>query len=294
MTSNGTMTAETTRTPRPKRRTVPAPTQPLPLIEEPQRLAPEDARELSKPYFERLAVLDWGTHQHQYVRNTLIEMNLSLVRYVARRFRSRGESVEDVLQVGAVGLIKAIDRYDVYRHVEFSTLAVPYIQGEIRRYFRDTTWPVHVPRRLQELRIDLARAVDDLEARGSHAPSSAELAEHMGLSKDEVTEGLLACNGYETDSIDRPLPAAEERRPALVADVMGNEDPALGLAENVQALKPHLAQLDERERTLLKLRFGADMTQAEIGQELNLSQMHISRLLNRACTKLREGLLTEA
>lgn len=273
---------------------VPGPSVPLPPVKEPQRLAPSEARELSKVFFERLAVLEEGPPEYRYVRNTLIEMNLSLVRYVARRFRSRVESTEDVIQVGTIGLIKAIDRYDVYRDVEFTTLAVPYIRGEIRRFFRDATWSVHVPRRLQELRIDLARAFEELEARSTHDPSTAELAEHLQLPEDEVEQGIIACNGYETDSIDRPIRSAGKRQTGLVADLMGGDDPALELVENVQALKPHLAQLDQRERVLLRLRFGAEMTQAEIGEELDLSQMHISRLLNRAYTKLREGLLAEA
>ncbi|MER6312064.1 SigB/SigF/SigG family RNA polymerase sigma factor [Streptomyces sp. NPDC001657] len=266
----------------------------MPAIEQPQRLAPKDAREMSKVFFERLAVLEEGTSEYQYVRNTLIEMNLSLVRYVARRFRSRSESSEDVLQVGTIGLIKAIDRYDVEWDVEFTTLAVPYIHGEIRRFFRDTTWSVHVPRRLQELRIDRARAFDDLEAADNHNPSPAELAAHLKLPEDEVREGLIACNGYDTDSIDRPIQTTGKNQAGLVADLMGNNDPALDLAENIQALKPHLAQLDERERHLLQIRFGEEMTQADIGRELNLSQMHISRLLTRICTKLRKGLLAEA
>ncbi|MEU5208632.1 SigB/SigF/SigG family RNA polymerase sigma factor [Streptomyces sp. NPDC020742] len=273
---------------------LPAPAVPLPTVEEPQRLAPADARELSKLFFERLAVLDEGTAEYAYVRNTLIEMNLSLVRFVARRFRSRGESAEDVLQVGTIGLIKAIDRYDVYRDVEFTTLAIPYIRGEIRRFFRDATWSVHVPRRLQELRIDLARAFEELEARGNHDPSAQQLAHYLGLAEEEVREGLLASNGYDADSIDRPLQTGGARQTGLVADLVGADDPALDLAEHVQALKPHLARLDARQRTLLRMRFGAEMTQAEIGNALGLSQMYVSRLLSRTFATLRKGLLAES
>ncbi|MGW3010103.1 SigB/SigF/SigG family RNA polymerase sigma factor [Streptomyces sp. NPDC001219] len=273
---------------------VPEPTV-LPRVPAPQRVAPADARELSKLFLQRLEEVEEGTQEYQYVRNTLIEMNLSLVRYVARRFSSRRESMEDVLQVGTIGLIKAIDRYDPSRDVEFTTLAVPYIQGEIKRFFRDTTWSVRVPRRLQELRIDLSRAREELEGQGSHEPSVAELADHLGMTEDEVAEGLVACNGYDSDSIDRPIQAGGggKQETGLVADLIGTEDPALALAEDVQALKPHLAKLEDRDRTLLQLRFGAEMTQAEIGEELGLSQMHVSRLLTRACTTLRKGLLAE-
>ncbi|MFH8574160.1 SigB/SigF/SigG family RNA polymerase sigma factor [Streptomyces sp. NPDC017993] len=268
----------------------------LPLVEDGRHIAPLDARRLSKLFFERLSVLEEGTAEYQYARNTLIEMNLSLVRYVARRFRSRGQEMEDVVQVGTIGLIKAIDRFDVSLENEFTTFAVPYITGEIKRFFRDTTWSVHVPRRLQELRVDLARAREQLEGQGIAEPSVADLAEFLELPEEEVVEGLVACNGYDSDSIDRPIESGggKKQQTGLVADLIGNEDPALALAEDLQALKPLLAQFDERERTLIELRFGAEMTQAEIGKELGVSQMHVSRLLARALATLREGLLAEA
>ena len=267
----------------------------VPRVEEAQRVAPQDARRLSKVFFERLSDLEEGTPEYQYARNTLIEMNLSLVRYVARRFRSRGQEMEDIIQVGTIGLIKAIDRFDVSLENEFTTFAIPYITGEIKRFFRDTTWSVHVPRRLQELRVDLARAREELEGRGNPEPSVAELAAQLGLGEDEVIEGLVACNGYDAGSIDRPIEAGgSEQQTGLVADLIGNEDPALALAEDLHALKPHLAQLNERERTLLELRFGSEMTQTEIGEEMGLSQMHVSRLLTRTYATLRESLLAEA
>ncbi|PBC86951.1 RNA polymerase, sigma subunit, RpsG/SigG [Streptomyces sp. 2224.1] len=292
MSSNSTMNVGTELETTPQECAAPAPSV-LPRIQAPLRVAPSDARELSKQFLLRLQELEEGTPEYQYARNTLIEMNLSLVRYVARRFSSRQESMEDVLQVGTIGLIKAIDRYDPSRDVEFTTLAVPYIQGEIKRFFRDTTWSVRVPRRLQELRIDLARAREELESEGSHEPSVAELAARLDLAEDEVAEGLVASNGYDSDSIDRPVQAGggKQQTTGLVADLMGAEDPALALAEDIQALKPHLAELDDRERTLLQLRFGEEMTQSEIGAELGLSQMHVSRLLTRVCTTLRKGLL---
>ncbi|MFE3884811.1 SigB/SigF/SigG family RNA polymerase sigma factor [Streptomyces lydicus] len=295
MSSNSTMNAGTESEAGSQECAAPAPTV-LPQIQVPLRVAPSDARELSKQFLLRLQELEEGTPEYQYARNTLIEMNLSLVRYVARRFSSRRESMEDVLQVGTIGLIKAIDRYDPSRDVEFTTLAVPYIQGEIKRFFRDTTWSVRVPRRLQELRIDLARAREELESEGRHEPSVADLAARLDLAEDEVAEGLVASNGYDSDSIDRPVQAGggKQQTTGLVADLMGTEDPALTLAEDIQALKPHLAGLDERERTLLRMRFGEEMTQSEIGAELGLSQMHVSRLLTRVCTTLRKGLLSGA
>ncbi|WP_407554846.1 SigB/SigF/SigG family RNA polymerase sigma factor [Streptomyces sp. Pv4-95] len=268
---------------------------PLPPVEEARRVAPRDARRLSKMFFDRLALLEEGTAEYQYARNTLIEMNLSLVRYAASRFRSRGQEMEDIVQVGTIGLIKAIDRFDIALENEFTTFAVPYIVGEIKRFFRDTTWSVHVPRRLQELRVDLARAREDLEGQGIHDPSVAELAEHLDLGQEEVIEGLVACNGYSADSIDRPIETTGGRQQTgLVADLIGKEDPELARAEDVQALKPLIDKLDDRAKTLLQLRFGAEMTQSEIGEELGISQMHVSRLLSRACNHLREGLLAES
>ncbi|MFG2895363.1 SigB/SigF/SigG family RNA polymerase sigma factor [Streptomyces sp. NPDC048248] len=266
----------------------------LPVVDDTKRVAPQDARRLSKLFFDRLADLEEGTPEYQYARNALIEMNLSLVRYVARRFRSRGQEMEDVVQVGTIGLIKAIDRFDVSLENEFTTFSIPYITGEIKRFFRDTTWSVHVPRRLQELRVDLARAREQLEGRGIAEPSVADLAAHLELSEEEIIEGLVACNGYDADSIDRPIEAGGKQQTGLVADLIGDEDPALELAENLHALKPHLARLDERERTLLELRFGAELTQTEIGAEMGLSQMHVSRLLARTYATLRENLLTDA
>ncbi|MET8022277.1 sigma-70 family RNA polymerase sigma factor, partial [Streptomyces decoyicus] len=149
-----------------------------------------------------------------------------------------------------------------------------------------------MPRRLQELRIELARAREQLEGQGVHEPSVADLATHLDVDEAEVAEGVVAANGYHTDSIDRPIQASGSmQQTGLVADLMGTEDPALALAENIQALKPHLAELGDRDRTLLELRFGAEMTQAEIGEELDLSQMHVSRLLTRIYARLRKEML---
>src|SRR6478735_7997451 len=177
----------------------------LPWIEDAGLIAPQDARRLSRLFFDRLQALDEGTPEHQYARNTLIEMNLSLVRFAAGRFRNRGSGdMEDIVQVGTIGLIKAIDRFDLAREVEFTSFAVPYIVGEIKRFFRDTTWAVHVPRRLQELRVDLAKAKERLAAVLDRQPSVHELAVDLDLSDDEVIEGLVASNGYMAGSLDAP------------------------------------------------------------------------------------------
>ncbi|MDJ0343566.1 RNA polymerase sigma factor SigF [Streptomyces sp. H10-C2] len=265
----------------------------LPRLECPGKLAPKDARQLSKLFFDRLRTLDEGTHDYQYARNTLIELNISLVNFAAGRFRNRSEPREDIVQVGTIGLIKAIDRFDLSREVEFTTFAIPYITGEIKRFFRDTSWAVHVPRRLQELRLELAKANEELAGRLDRAPTTGELAELLDLTPAEVTEGQLASNGYVAGSIDIPAGEEEGSSEGALADRLGDIDPALENVENFHALKPLLAGLAPRERRILRMRFGAEMTQAEIGAELGISQMHVSRLLNRTLTRLRGQLLVQ-
>ncbi|MFF7203518.1 SigB/SigF/SigG family RNA polymerase sigma factor [Streptomyces sp. NPDC008141] len=271
----------------------------LPWVENAGKLAPKNAKSLSKVFFDRLKVLEEGTHEYQYARNTLIEMNLSLVQFAARRFRNRGSGeMEDVIQVGTIGLIKAIDRFDLSREVEFTSFAIPYIVGEIKRFFRDTSWAVHVPRRLQELRTELAKAKDELAAVLDRDPTVKELAELLELTEDEVREGLVAANGYTAGSLDTPNADSDDapvgaRTGRAYADILGGDDPYMELVEDLHSLAPLLEQLDEREKRILQMRFGQEMTQAEIGRELNVSQMHVSRLLTRTLTKLRTGMLTD-
>ncbi|MEW1719968.1 RNA polymerase sigma factor SigF [Streptomyces sp. NPDC093109] len=267
----------------------------LPRIEDPGAIAPKDARALSKLFFDRLQLLEEGTPEHSYARNTLIEMNQSLVRYAAGRFRNRGAGdMEDILQVGTIGLIKAIDRFDLSREVEFTTFAVPYIVGEIKRFFRDTSWAVHVPRRLQELRVELAKARDQLAGTLDREPTVRELAALLDIPEEEVVEGLVATNGYTAGSLD--LPAGDEHGSGggrTFADVLGEPDPAMEKVENLHALAPLLERLDPRERGIVEMRFGREMTQSQIGAELGVSQMHVSRLLSRILTRLRSGMLVE-
>ncbi|MEU9205350.1 RNA polymerase sigma factor SigF [Streptomyces sp. NPDC048332] len=269
----------------------------LPWIEDAGKVAPTDARELSRLFFDRLQVLEEGTPAHQYARNTLIEMNLSLVRFAAGRFRNRGSGdMEDIVQVGTIGLIKAIDRFDLSREVEFTSFAVPYITGEIKRFFRDTSWAVHVPRRLQELRVDIAKTKEALAGELDRDPTVPELAEHLGLSEDEVTEGIVAANGYTAGSLDMPAAADAGQHGATgrtFADVLGSPDPAMETVENLHALAPLLEDLDERERRIIDMRFGQEMTQSQIGAELGISQMHVSRLISRILHRLRDGMTVE-
>ncbi|WP_031486629.1 SigB/SigF/SigG family RNA polymerase sigma factor [Streptomyces bicolor] len=263
----------------------------LPRIEDPTRVRPQEARELSRQFFDRLVMLEEGTREFQYVRNTLIEMNLSLVGYAASRFRARGDSLEDIVQVGTIGLIKAIDRFEVSREVEFTTFAVPYIVGEIKRFFRDTSWAVHVPRRLQEARAELARATEELGSRLGRTPTTRELSQLMSLSEDEVIEARKASNCYQCASLDAAVAGDAEKGESVLADLLGEEDPSLELVEDFHSLAPLIDGLDDRERRIIHLRFVEELTQAQIADRIGVSQMHVSRLISRIIKQLRAGLL---
>ncbi|MEZ0070441.1 RNA polymerase sigma-B factor [Streptacidiphilus sp. MAP12-20] len=249
----------------------------------------DDAKALSHELFERLRSLEEGTPEYSYVRNTLVELNLALVRFAAARFRHRSEPTEDLLQVGIVGLIKAINRFDPERGVEFATFALPTISGELKRFFRDTSWAVRVPRRLQELRLQLAKATDDLAQTLEREPTDGELAQHLHLTETEVAEGRAAGNAYTAGTLEAPDDdgdGAQLRR-------LGYLDQGIEGVENLEALRPLMAALPDRERTILALRFTEELTQAEIGARLGISQMHVSRILSRVLGELRSALLAE-
>ena len=268
----------------------------LPWIDDATGVAPQDARVLSKLFFDRLQELEEGTHAYSYARNTLIEMNLALVHFAAARYRNRpATDREEIVQVGTIGLIKAIDRFDLSRETEFTTFAIPYIVGEMKRFFRDTSWAVHVPRRLQELRVELSKAKEHLALKLDRDPTVAELAGFLELEDDEIIEGLVASNGYTAGSLDTPWTDAEsgsDGEGRTFADSIGECDPAMELIEDFNSLAPLIGELSERDRTLLRMRFGEEMTQAQIGEAMGYSQMHVSRLLSRTLARLRAGLLT--
>jgi RNA polymerase sigma-B factor len=257
-----------------------------PLLARAEHSAPDrtQAREL----FERLSSLQADDPERARIRATLVELHLPLVEYLARRFRNRGEWLDDLTQVATIGLIKSIDRFDLDRGVEFSTYATPTIVGEIKRHFRDKGWAVRVPRRLQELKLSLTKAIGDLAQREGRAPTVSELAAHLQMSEEEVLEGLESANAYSTVSLDAP-DSGDEDAPA-VADSLGMVDDALEGVEYRESLKPLLERLPPREKKILLLRFFGNMTQSQIAAELGISQMHVSRLLARTLAQLREGL----
>ncbi|GAA5615101.1 RNA polymerase sigma factor RpoD [Streptomyces platensis] len=250
---------------------------------------PQD-RSGARAMFYELRKLPDGSPERAELRNTLVRMHLPLVEHLARRFRNRGEPLDDLTQVATIGLIKSVDRFDPERGVEFSTYATPTVVGEIKRHFRDKGWAVRVPRRLQELRLSLTTATAELSQRHGRAPTVHELAEHLAISEEEVLEGLESANAYSTLSLD--VPDTDDESPA-VADTLGAEDEALEGVEYRESLKPLLEDLPPREKKILLLRFFGNMTQSQIAQEVGISQMHVSRLLARTLAQLRDKLLVE-
>ncbi|MFD7263903.1 RNA polymerase sigma factor SigF [Streptomyces sp. NPDC059874] len=250
---------------------------------------PRDRSGARALFFELRALPD-GSPEKAELRNRLVRMHLPLVEHLARRFRNRGEPLDDLTQVATIGLIKSVDRFDPDRGVEFSTYATPTVVGEIKRHFRDKGWAVRVPRRLQELRLSLTTATAELSQQHGRSPTVHELAERLGISEEEVLEGLESANAYSTLSLD--VPDTDDESPA-VADTLGAEDEALEGVEYRESLKPLLEGLPPREKRILLLRFFGNMTQSQIAQEVGISQMHVSRLLARTLAQLREKLLVE-
>ncbi|MGY3204001.1 RNA polymerase sigma factor SigF [Streptomyces sp. TE5632] len=250
---------------------------------------PQD-RSGARTLFLELRTLQDGSPEYAELRNRLVRMHLPLVEHLARRFRNRGEPLDDLTQVATIGLIKSVDRFDPDRGVEFSTYATPTVVGEIKRHFRDKGWAVRVPRRLQELRLALTTATAELSQLHGRSPTVHELAEKLAISEEEVLEGLESANAYSTLSLD--VPDTDDESPA-VADTLGAEDEALEGVEYRESLKPLLEDLPPREKRILLLRFFGNMTQSQIAQEVGISQMHVSRLLARTLAQLREKLLVE-
>ena len=242
-------------------------------------------RALTQSLFEQLGRHRPGSAEHGRVRTALIEANLPLVRYVAARFRSRNEPMEDVVQVGTIGLINAIDRFDASRGVQFPTFAMPTIVGEIRRYFRDNVRTVHVPRRLHELWVQVSGATEDLTTLFGRSPTTAEIAERLKITEEEVLACIEAGRAYRATSLE----AAQEREDGMpgLLDRLGYEDPELDGVEHRDLVRHLLVQLPEREQRILLLRYYRNLTQSQISAELGVSQMHVSRLLSRSFARLR-------
>ncbi len=247
-----------------------------------------DLRARSAALFAELTAPGTTPDRHSRLRDDLVRLHLPLVEHLTRRFLNRGEPYDDLLQVGTIGLIKAIDRFDTERGVEFSTYATPTIVGEIKRHFRDKGWAIRVPRRLQELRISISGATAELTQDLGRSPTVSEIARKVGVSDEEVIEGLESANAYATLSLDAHDSAEDSALSML--DTLGEDDEALEHVENRESIKPLLESLDPREKHILTLRFFRGMTQSQIATEIGVSQMHVSRLLNKTLATLRERL----
>ncbi|MFI7601681.1 SigB/SigF/SigG family RNA polymerase sigma factor [Actinoplanes sp. NPDC049681] len=221
------------------------------------------------------------------LRDEAVRAWLPLAQHLAHRYSGRGEPDDDLLQTATVGLIKAIDRFDPDRGVEFAGFAIPTILGEIRRHFRDRTWSVRVPRRLQELRMAITEASNALVHTLGRSPTVADIAAHLNTTEEEVLEGLEGARAYSAKSLSTPV---TEDGATSLGDMLGEDDHDMELAELRVALGPAMASLDERERTILSLRFFGNMTQSDIADRIGVSQMHVSRLIARALSKLRAEL----
>jgi RNA polymerase sigma-B factor len=228
--------------------------------------------------------------QRDALRARIVEAWLPMAERLAGRFRSRGESYEDLRQVASLGLVKAVDRYDPERGNAFESYAVPTITGEIKRHFRDHMWTLHVPRRVQDLRNRVRFAAQELsQTPPGHGPAVAEIAAHAGMSEEDVRTGLEALESFTALSLDAELPGSEDGY--SLGDALGAADPALDTVVDREAVKPRLAALPERERTILYMRFFGGMTQSRIAEQLGISQMHVSRLISRSCTRMRDQIM---
>jgi RNA polymerase sigma-B factor len=238
--------------------------------------------------FRHLQTLEEGSPAYRRQHQAIIEQCLPLADHIARRFRNRGEPLDDLMQVARVGLVNAVNRFNVDHGVEFIAFAVPTIMGEVRRHFRDHGWAMKVPRRLKDLQATLNRARADLSHDLGRAPTASELAAHLGIDRDEVVQSTIASSNYCTMSIDMPSGGDDQ---ATLGDTLGQADSNLEKVVDLHTLGLLLAALPERLQTVIKLRFFENRTQSQIADRLGCSQMHVSRLLARALHTLRSQML---
>ena len=242
-------------------------------------------RERTRQLFLRLS-----SEHDADVRDELVVSHLNLARYLALRFAHRGEQLDDLVQVATLGLIKAIDRYDPHRGVEFTTYAAPTIIGEIKRYFRDKGWAVRVPRRQQELNLVVNREIERAALELGRSPTVADLANRLGVTEEEIIEAQELGQMYNLLSLDSELATTRDAKTSTLIDYLGREDPELAMLEDRANLERGLRALDPRERVILYLRFFENLSQADVAKRFGVSQMHVSRLQARALHKLKREL----
>src|ERR671928_1188326 len=230
----------------------------------------------------------FATTRDPALRDELVAAHIGLAEYLARRFTNRGEPLDDLVQVASLGLLKAVDRFDPERGLEFSTFATPTIVGELKRHFRDKGWAVRVPRRVQELHLRMGTVVDTLSQELGRSPTIPEIARRAEVSVDEVLEAMEAGRAYRFSSIDAPTTDDEDRGPNPATAQLGEDDTGMEEVEQRMLLSPLIASLPKREQMIIHRRFFRGMTQSEIAGRLGISQMHVSRLLARSLAQLRD------
>ena len=238
--------------------------------------------------FRHLKTLDGDSVDYRRQREAIIARCLPLAEHIATRFGGRGEARDDLVQVARIGLIQAVNRYDCDLGTDFLAFAVPTMMGEVRRYFRDHGWSVQVPRRMKELGPRMKRAREDLFQELGRAPTASEIADNLGIDRDEVVQAQIAASAYSTVSYDAPRHGVHEDEAWIVSNGFGVEDANLDKVVDVETVRPLLAALPEREQTVLILRFFENMTQSQIAARLGISQMHVSRILARSLASVRE------
>lgn len=235
--------------------------------------------------FRRLMLLDDGSVAFRQQREAIIELSLPIADHIARRFSNRGEPFDDLVQVARLGLVNAVNRFDVETGSAFLSFAVPTMMGEVRRHFRDHGWAVKVPRGMKDLHQQLAQSRAELSQSLGRAPTVSEVAEHLGIKRELVLEGLIAGSNYSTRSTDAHPAAGDERR--SLGETLGDVDTSLDAVLEVETVRPLIAALPDRQRTVLTLRFFENQTQSQIAERIGCSQMHVSRLLAKALGTLR-------
>ncbi|MFE5285710.1 RNA polymerase sigma factor SigF [Nocardia sp. NPDC056611] len=236
--------------------------------------------------FEELAAAAPGSAGRAALRSQLINRCIPLADHIARKFSGRGEPFDDLTQVARVGLVHAVDRFDISRGSNFLSFAVPTIMGEVRRYFRDNTWAMRVPRRVKETHLRIGSAIDALSQQLGRSPTAKEIAAALDIDADEVTQAVIAGNAYQPSSIDAVSVGRDTE--ASLLDTLGEEESQFDRVEEYVAIRPLLAGLPERERRILTMRFFESMTQTQIAQQMGISQMHVSRILSKTLARLRE------
>jgi RNA polymerase sigma-B factor len=235
--------------------------------------------------FRRLNSLDEGSVAYRRQRDAIVERCLPIADHIAQRFRNRGEPLDDLVQVARVGLVKAVNRFDVDNGSEFPAFAVPTMMGEVRRHFRDFGWAVKVPRPLKDLQRQLLQARGELSQRLGRAPTATEIADHLGVDRELVVEAVIAGSCYSTRSTDAQAGQDNEYRP--LGEGLGDVDPNLDAVLDAETVRPLIATLPDRQQTTLMLRFFDNLTQSQIAERVGCSQMHVSRLLAQALRTLR-------